>query len=272
MVSMAHADVDDVVAPDVIDLARPGVIDAGDAWFELFGPGAEEPSEGQVLASSRRAVYIDTRGSVLALVSATAPPGPMHLRVDALPHPTPGSRVRLDGQLPVSARWRRPTLDADLLRRRAGAAHWNLTETAASGLAGHPAVEVAEWAVGRGDLPAAVGALAGLGPGLTPSGDDVLGGLLVVLAVAGHDARQLRTAVDGAPTHAVSRAFLTWAARGQAVEPVHRLLGALAGSDAAAVRHHQEAVLALGHTSGADLLLGLRLGLGALVSRPVPTR
>jgi hypothetical protein len=265
MVSMARADVDDVVALDVIDLATAGVIDAGDAWFELLGSGAGEPSKGWVLASSRRAVYIETGGTVLALVSAGAPPGPVHLRVGTLPRLAPGSRVRLAGQLPVSARWRPPTLDADLLRRHARTARRSVTETAASGLAGHPAV-------GRGDLPAAVGALAGLGPGLTPSGDDVLGGLLVVLAVVGHEGRELRNAVDGAPTHAISRAFLTWAARGQAVEPVHRLLGALSHSDAAAVRRHQEAVLALGHTSGADLLLGLRLGLGAPVSRPAPTR
>jgi Protein of unknown function (DUF2877) len=271
MGSMRHADVDDVVALDVIDLATAGVIDAGDAWFGLFGSGDGETSEGQVLASSGRAVYVETGGTVLALVSASAPPGPIHLRVDTVPYPTPGSRVRLHGQPRVSARWRPPSLDAELLRRHADAARRSLTETAASGLAGHPAVAVAEWAVGRGDLPAAVGALAGLGPGLTPSGDDVLAGLLVVLAVAGHDGRELRRAVDGAPTHAISRAFLTWAARGQAVEPVHRLLDALAASDPAAVRRHQEAVLALGHTSGADLLLGLRVGLGALVSRPAPT-
>ena len=268
---MRHADVDDVVALDVIDLATAGVIDAGDAWIELFGSGDGETSEGQVLASSGRAVYVETGGTVLALVSASAPPGPIHLRVDTLLHPAPGRRVRLDGQLRVSALWRPPALDVDVLRRHADAARRSLTETA-SGLAGHPAVADAESAVGRGDLPAAVGALAGLGPGLTPSGDDVLGGLLVVLAVAGHDGRELRRAVDGAPTHAISCAFLTWAARGQAVEPVHRLLDALAASDPAAVRRHQEAVLALGHTSGADLLLGLRVGLGALVSRPAPTR
>jgi hypothetical protein len=269
---MARADVDDVVALHVIDLATAGVIDAGDAWFELLGPGPGEPSDGQVVASSRRAVYVETGGTILALVSAGAPPGPIHLRVETLPRLAPGSRVRLGGQLPVTAQWRPPTLDADLLRRHACTARRSLTETAASGLAGHRAVEVAEWAVGRGDLPRAVGALAGLGPGLTPSGDDVLSGLLVVLAVAGHEGRELREAVDGAPTHAISRAFLTWAARGQAVEPVHRLLGALTRSDAAAARRHQEAVLTLGHTSGADLLLGLRLGLGALVSRPAPTR
>ena len=177
-----------------------------------------------MLASSRRAVYIETGGTVLALVSASAPPGPIHLRV---PAPCPARRGAGSGwtgsflSVPGGARRRSTPTSYGATRHSA----WSLTETAESGLAGHPAVNVAEWAVGRGDLPAAVGALAGLGPGLTPSGDDVLGGLLVVLAVVGYEGRELRNAVDGAPTHAISRAFLTWAANGQAVEPVHRLLG-----------------------------------------------
>ena len=216
---------------------------------------------------------------MLALVSADAPPGPVHLRVHELPRPEPNAMVALTartlavGDVLVDLdgidglrRWRPPTLDAALLRhaRRRGTLR---ASPAADGsdLAGHRrSPSTADRALRRGDLPAVVAALAGRGSGLTPAGDDVLGGLLVVLRTAGHDERALLDAVSGARTHAISRAFLAWAARGQAVEPVHLLLAALARGDRAAARRHQEAVLALGHTSGADLLLGLRLGLGAL--------
>ena len=100
-----------------------------------------------MLASSRRAVYIETGGTVLALVSASAPAGPIHMRVRRhVPH-APGGRFRLDGQLPVSC----PVAPADARRRPPtaprGRGAWSLTETAKSGLAGHPAVNVAEWAV-----------------------------------------------------------------------------------------------------------------------------
>jgi hypothetical protein len=266
MVPMAEADVNgfdlvELVDPvDLVDLGAAHVIDAGDAWFELDGTDRV----GRVVASFRRAVYVDLGDAVLAIVSADAPPGPIHLRVGALARPAPGSRVSLVGPVPASARWRPPALDAALLRRGADAARRTITATATSGLTDHPALEVAESALGRGDLRAAVDALGGLGPGLTPAGDDVLGGLFVVLAAAGHEERELLEAAAGARTHAISRSFLTWAARGQAVEPVHLLLGALARTDPVAIERHREAVLALGHTSGADLLLGLCLGLGAL--------
>jgi hypothetical protein len=256
---MAEADVHRVELVDLVDLGAAGVIDAGDAWFELDG----SDRVGRVVASLRRAVYVDLGGAVLAVVSADAPPGPIHLRVGGLSRPAPGSRVSLVGPVPASARWRKPALDAALFRRRADEARRSL-RAIPSALAGHPAVEVAESAVGRGDLAAAVAALTGLGPGLTPAGDDVLGGLFVVLAAGGHDERELLEAAAGARTHAISRSFLAWAARGQAVEPVHLLLGALMRTDPVAIERHREAVLALGHTSGADLLLGLRLGLGAL--------
>jgi len=48
----------------------------------------------------------------------------------------------------------------------------------------------------------------------------------------------------------------------QCVEPVHDLLYALAVGDVAAVRVHLATLVALGHSSGADLAFGLRLGLG----------
>ncbi len=96
--------------------------------------------------------------------------------------------------------------------------------------------------------------LAGLGPGLTPSGDDFLCGLLLGLWVAGElefVPTILRTAQG---THRISRAYLWAAARGGASEAWHHLLSSLRtgqGWEKTARR-----VLHTGETSGADALAG----------------
>ncbi len=66
---------------------------------------------------------------------------------------------------------------------------------------------------------------------------------------------------DGVRTTSVARAFLHWAARGQSIEPVHDLLAALAAGDWDAAAADIGVLGGLGHTSGADLAYGLRLGL-----------
>ncbi|MDQ1426756.1 MAG: hypothetical protein QOK39_232, partial [Acidimicrobiaceae bacterium] len=96
----------------------------------------------------------------------------------------------------------------------------------------------------------------GLGPGLTPSGDDTLAGILLAARLRRPEAEDHLVALaKTVATHEISRAFLLWAARGQSIEPVHRLLA----GDATAARD----LAAFGHTSGADLALGLRYGLTA---------
>nr|WP_272955489.1 DUF2877 domain-containing protein [Pedococcus badiiscoriae] len=140
-------------------------------------------------------------------------------------------------------------------------------------------------------LPSRVQELVGRGPGLTPSGDDVLCGVMLALRLhpRGSDVllgrlwRAVRPLL--ATTTSLSAALLTEAARGYAVAPVVRLTEALAGADraaptgsarltgetgpagstlpdevAAAIRE----VLAIGHSSGADLLGGLAGCLDAL--------
>jgi hypothetical protein len=124
-----------------------------------------------------------------------------------------------------------------------------------------PALGRAEAAVQRRDLSAAAAALGGLGPGLTPAGDDALAGILLAhRALAGADAEHHLLAVArSAVTTDLSAALLAWAARGQAVQPVHDLLGAIAGGDGRAATAATHRIASLGASSGADLLLGLRL-------------
>ena len=106
------------------------------------------------------------------------------------------------------------------------------------------------------DLAVVCRILGGLGPGLTPSGDDALAGVLLAARLSRPEAEDHLVALaKTVATHEISRAFLIWAARGQSIEPVHRLLA----GDAAAARD----LAAFGHTSGADLALGLHFGLRA---------
>lgn len=113
------------------------------------------------------------------------------------------------------------------------------------------------------DVRSGVAALVGAGPGLTPSGDDVLCGMLLALRLRGPGSAALGPVLWRAvqprltSTTSLSAALLTEAAEGYAVPPVVRLGEALVGGDAAQVAAAVPAVLAIGHTSGADLLGGL---------------
>ena len=91
--------------------------------------------------------------------------------------------------------------------------------------------------------------LLGLGPGLTPAGDDFLGGFLAVRHRLGH-----RDIIDTAATHEISRARLAMHMRGEGTRAEVRFLRALlAGED---TTDAAERLRRLGATSGADFIRG----------------
>jgi hypothetical protein len=100
--------------------------------------------------------------------------------------------------------------------------------------------------------------LVGAGPGLTPSGDDVLAGLLVA-AHAVADPRlatwqaQTRAALRHRTTTAVSRGLLTHALDGWATPELAGFVTAVCAGDPGPAL---PALLAVGHTSGAALAAG----------------
>lgn len=110
---------------------------------------------------------------------------------------------------------------------------------------------------------AVVRGLLGVGPGLTPSGDDILAGFLVGAWSFGLAEDPLRTAVlDAAPagTTDLSAALLRCALRGESIPQVSAFLWALAESTAGPSRLLDEALFKLGHvghTSGAALAAGV---------------
>jgi hypothetical protein len=116
--------------------------------------------------------------------------------------------------------------------------------------------------------------LLGLGPGLTPSGDDLLCGALVALHAIGRvDAsRDLHAAIAGAArsaTSPLSNAFLQAAAEGHGYEALHTMIIALLENRPFA--RDLEVLGRIGHTSGWDALAGAVIVLqafSAIAERP----
>jgi hypothetical protein len=115
----------------------------------------------------------------------------------------------------------------------------------------------------------AIDRLIGLGPGLTPSGDDFLGGVLLGLRHLGasHQAGRLARAVLSRAeqgTNEISRAHLRAAADGEGLATLHAILQCLCAPDASDMEGWLSAVDAIGHTSGWDALAGIVLAAAAL--------
>jgi hypothetical protein len=116
--------------------------------------------------------------------------------------------------------------------------------------------------------------LLGLGPGLTPAGDDLVGGAFFarrLLAEAGGvEAPPWRTAAGtiralaAGRTHRISATLLGDLLDGDGYAPLHDLAAALASSDTAAALGAATRLVRIGHSSGWDLLAGFLGALGAL--------
>ena len=118
--------------------------------------------------------------------------------------------------------------------------------------------------------------LLGSGPGLTPSGDDVLAGFLAGAVAFGLDAAGLRQAIaDLAParTTALSATLLWHAARGECIDELGAVADVLTGQRSDNSGHALSRLLSIGHTSGAALALGLVIAAESAVGRqPVVAR
>ena len=106
-----------------------------------------------------------------------------------------------------------------------------------------------------------VSGLIGLGPGLTPSGDDFIGGVLIALHALNHPEPAQRLAGAALPaaasaSNAISAAHLAAAGEGQGSAALHRLLNDVLRGDGRALEARLAAVGRIGHTSGWDTLAG----------------
>ena len=248
-----------------------------------------------VLATFQRSAYLDLGGRIVALVATDLERGPFTIVLDDFgavrEHCSTGA-ARLDGgflwigaaeiDLRAAAIWNpalpRPAGSGSRAAREAaietllatapeGSIAPLLQPTRASGpLLGPLSRGLDSIADLLDDAEAADQAwqdaaarIAGRGPGLTPSGDDLLMGIVLALVTWPHLSRAACAPdllVDAArpKTTRISGAYLDAARRGWAAEPWHALIRAL--DDAAATRAAVRRLARVGETSGADALTG----------------
>ena len=124
---------------------------------------------------------------------------------------------------------------------------------------------------GRVDrVEAAAASLLGLGPGLTPAGDDVLTGLALMVARPGSRSTTVLPALRNVlqvhtnRTTALSRATLSAALDGGAPQRLIDLLDTLVSPDdhePLLLRQRADRVIRIGHTSGTDIACGVLAGI-----------
>ncbi|WP_307797150.1 DUF2877 domain-containing protein [Actinomadura barringtoniae] len=296
------------VVRDPIPLAarpgrRPPV--AGAASLALRPLIDSQRRTARVIAVFPSAVYLELRGAaeprVVALVASDAVRLPNAVVVVAASRERPfqavregleahvgDGRIELEGMQVRVRRWWDPSPSLGTLSPGALARGIRALESALDtaggvtgcGLAGHPDPLLLAGHCAAGELADAVEAaerIVGLGPGLTPSGDDILAGLLVSLRLVGGAVRQGGTAVwlaswlgaavtadANTRTTALAATLLHCAAAGQAGAEVAGVLRAVAGHESPVPAAHR--LLAVGHTSGADLAWGVLAGCRATLA------
>ena len=118
-------------------------------------------------------------------------------------------------------------------------------------------------------IPSIANKLIGLGTGLTPSGDDFLGGMFFAihqLLAAYPDNGFSDYAIPLEPyrsrTHVISYTLLADLAHGYAVAPLHQFInGLLRGDSFEEIAPSVSQLTSIGHSTGWDLLAGLLVGL-----------
>jgi hypothetical protein len=236
-------------------------VDLGDGAHAVLA----RPCRGTVVAVYRRAAYLrldgETGSHIVALVDASLAAGPLHVRCAVLPPLRAGERVASDGTRLAGGHW----------ALRVDGPVWRGALPRAESLVREPSRPVAvdpevEDLVRGGRLEELAARVGGRGPGLTPSGDDVLAGVLVVARLLWGPAAgpRLDAVAAGVVTTEIARAFLAWAARGQCIAPVHDWLAAVASGRPEELAAAQRSLVAVGASSGAHLAAGLALAVSQL--------
>jgi hypothetical protein len=210
------------------------------------------------------AVYLDTGDEVAALVTTDALRLPCALVLAAPSSGRPFASIRSgdvaavgDGAVAVGdqqflvRRWWRPTSLRPLQPGPRLAARADVLEALLPPLPSELPADGRSWRPGT---------LVGLGPGLTPAGDDVLAAMLLTLsAVPGSATAVAALVAETAPlltrTTALSATLLRHATQGRGIPEVTRLVDALAGSGDLAAPTAR--LLAVGHSSGTAFAHGV---------------
>jgi len=241
---------------------------AGRAAREVLAAGA-----GEVCAVFRRSCYVRLNGKYACIGDAALGRGPLNALVAAFEAPPMGAAVTVSLEsasswaAPPAQRAARPNLAAlrsclDGHVPDEGLGCVILGVHNALSVHAQPALEAIDrWLAGNA-LGTEIAQLIGLGPGLTPSGDDYLGGVLVALRWVGRGAqadslwRWLEPRL-AAGTSAISAAHLAAAAGGEAHEALHEVLRDMSAWEAPDLLPALARLDSIGHTSGWDALAGI---------------
>jgi len=127
--------------------------------------------------------------------------------------------------------------------------------------------------------PDAISVLIGLGPGLTPSGDDLLVGYMAGLWSTVRDRSERMQFISSLGkrimrlsrnTNDISRTYLYHVVRGQVSSRLVNLAEAIChGEDPEYILAIAETAMRIGHTSGMDTVTGLLVGLTAWENKPL---
>lgn len=220
--------------------SRVEVAAAGRAALRLRGRAT-------VFAAFERSCYVEADGGIACLGGPRLGLGPLNACLRAPRTFAVGDSVELDftqASTWIPARPRR----RQIRDRSRSMAEWSFHLQGQAFLS---------WIAGDGEPD---DALIGLGPGLTPAGDDFVGGAMIALRAWGHGALANRIAAWALPlarerTNRISRAHLECAAQGEGHAALHDWLDGF-GDEAL------ERLSRIGHTSGLDAAAG---ALGALL-------
>jgi hypothetical protein len=248
-----------------------------------FARDALAGGPGEVCAVFRRSLYLRFRGARYAcLGDASLGRGPLNALVSdpgALGSLAMGRRVTVspDGSKlwqprPIDSRSGREHLSENVASLVRAARRFPARDGLGGAISGasSPLLDHAQPVLAALDawlahpcapIPPRAWSLIGLGPGLTPSGDDYLGGLMVGLRAAGSYAaasalwRWLERQANGR-TSEISRAHLAAAAQGQVHEALHACVAALFAAKAPRWGALLSRLDGVGHCSGRDGLAG----------------
>ncbi len=228
-----------------------------------------------VLAHFRHGFYASVKENIFAIGGPSVPAGPVHISLGADPPKPPENSVlriladRIETRngdiLLLNAREFAPDIPSPFEFNKIAA---NLIRFASVEYFPEDILPVClslKCGIKQVEFDKARQALEGRGGGLTPSGDDVLAGLLLCLSWSGADLEMVARIAESARTTDLSRTFLRWAAKGQSIAPVHDLVALLRDPDGSAshdinVQRAVEAITRIGASSGRALLAGLGLG------------
>lgn len=261
-------------------MARPAPTSSRVEWGFAARRALAPGRRGKVIARFERSFYVATGGGLACIGSTGLGRGPLNVLVPGINElPSMGETVRCDrGSIRFSSGLLLPIQGAVLWRPVPAPAFRRGALPRIKRIFPRQSAALATWIAGGalGKPPEEAKQLIGLGKGLTPAGDDLIGGALVALRALGRNGTADRLGswalrLSKSRTNRISRAHLACAATGEGHEALHHALSAiLAGRTS--LEKELSALERVGHSSGMDALSGALLALDVTdrLHRPPP--